>query len=156
MFFAKNISKANIFVAVLAMFSGGTIYIFLRSSDLVFFQWFQAIGLDHWFNSARYSAHYMNVIIPEWIIYSLPNGLWAFAYALLISGIWSGSKSWLRYIWISSIPVLVIGFELLQLAGIIRGTFCMQDLFFGITGLVLGIIVGFRIIKSKKYEKVPG
>jgi hypothetical protein len=81
-------------------------------------------------------------ILPKWIVYSLPNGLWAFAYALLITGIWSDSKSCVKYFWMGSIPVLVLGFEILQYPGIIRGTFSMQDIALGIAGITVGIIVG--------------
>jgi hypothetical protein len=80
------------------------------------------------------------------------NGLWAFAYALLITGIWSGSESWLKYFWMASIPVLVFGYEILQYFGTIPGTFCIQDLALGFGGLILGIIAGIKIPKSNNHE----
>ena len=54
----------------------------------------------------------------------------------------------------ASIPVLVLGFEVLQFAEIIPGTFCIQDLSLGIAGLILGIIVGNETIKLNNHEKV--
>ena len=135
----KHPNRFYIFIAVLAILMGGMIYIFLRPSEHVFF--------------ARHYPLSQSLHLPELIIFSLPNGLWAFAYALIITRIWLGSKSWLKYFWMASIPVLVIGFEVLQLAGIISGTFSMQDIAFGLVGLVLGSIVGNKLFKSNNHEK---
>jgi len=74
------------------------------------------------------------------------------AYSLLITSIWSGSKSKIRYFWFVTIPVLVLGFEVLQLTEIIRGTFCIQDMVSGIVGIIIGIIVGNKISKIKNHE----
>ena len=150
---ANYSNRLYIFLSALAILSGGIIYIFLRPSEHVFFGWINAVGLDNWFSFARYNSSSLSLLFPEWIVFSLPNGLWAFAYALIITSIWSGSKSWLRYFWMASIPVLVLGYEVLQSAGIIRGTFCIQDIAFGLAGLIIGILVGNRIIKSNNHEK---
>ncbi|MCK5137729.1 MAG: hypothetical protein KAR19_18230 [Bacteroidales bacterium] len=133
---------------------GGIIYIFLRTSEHVFDGWISTIGLDNLFSLARHHSPSLSLHLPDWIIFSLPNGLWAFAYALIITSIWLGSKSRARYFWMASIPILVLGFEVLQYVGIIRGTFCIQDIAFGMAGLTLGIIVGIKIIKPDNHEKV--
>jgi len=59
----------------------------------------------------------LNLLLPEGIVFSLPNGLWAFSYAMLIAGIWSGRKSWLRTFWMASILVLVLGVFILLALG---------------------------------------
>jgi hypothetical protein len=53
----------------------------------------------------------------------------------------------------ASIPVLVLGYEFLQYAGIIRGTFSIPDLVIGLAGLALGIVVGNRNFNRNRYEK---
>ena len=105
------------------------------------------------FNLVRDHSLSSSLFIPEWFIFSLPNGLWAFAYALLITSIWSGSKSWLRHLWMASIPILVVGYEVLQYEGLIPGTFSLQDIVFGMAGLIVGIIIGTKIIKPDNHEK---
>jgi hypothetical protein len=97
--------------------------------------------------------HLENQLFPDWMVYSLPNGLWAFAYALIITRIWGRNKSWPRIIWLASIPALVLGFETLQFWGIVHGTFCLQDLALGLTGIILGIITVFIIPKPHPHEK---
>jgi len=115
--------RLYIFLSALAIFIGGLIYILLRPSEPIFFSWISIAGLDQLVSPARSLTVALSQLLPEWFVYSLPNALWAFAYALLITGIWSDSRSWLRYFWMASIPFLVLGFEILQIPGIISGTF---------------------------------
>jgi len=143
---------SSILLSAIAMLLGGVIYILLRSHEPQFFALFTEIGLGNWLNSVRQSSLSASAILPKWIIFSLPNGLWAFAYSLIIKTIWSGSKSKIKYFWIISIPVLVLGFETLQLTKVIRGTFSIQDIVFGIGGIIIGIIVGNKITKIKNHE----
>ncbi len=86
--------------------------------------------------------------VPEWIIFSLPNGLWAFSYAFIITSLWWGSNSMLKYFWLGSIPVLSLGYEVLQYARVNRGVFSIQDLFLCFTGIVLGTTAG--VIAKKR------
>jgi len=146
-------NRLNILLGSFALLLGGIIYILFRASEPVFFKWIPGPGLASWFGFARQSSVTFSHSLPEWIVFSLPNGLWAFAYALIITGIWAGSKSWLRIFWMASIPVLVLGFELLQLTGTIPGIFCVHDMAFGIAGLIIGILAGTKTINPNHYEK---
>jgi len=145
--------RLTIFLSAIAMCTGGLIYILLRPSEYVFFGWISMAGFDHWISPARSLSPAFSQLFPDWIIFSLPNGLWAFAYALLITRIWSGSNSWLKYFWMASIPIIVLGFELLQYPRIIPGTFCIQDIVFGVLGLVLGIFIGTIKTKNNNYHE---
>ena len=142
---ANYSSRVYIFLSALAFLLGGFIYILYRPSEHLFFSWFSSIGLDNLFESLRFHSLSSSSNPPDWIVYSLPNSLWAFAYALLITSLWSGSNSWLKYLWMTSIPVLVIGFEVLQYTGTIHGTFCIQDLGMGFLGLSMGIFIGIKM-----------
>ncbi|MBN2275042.1 MAG: hypothetical protein JXR41_04695 [Bacteroidales bacterium] len=134
-------------LTALALLLGGLIYILFRNAEFVFFDWIHAAGSGRWFNLVRGST-LSSIPLPDWITFSLPDGLFAFAYALLITGIWAGSKLWLRYFWMASIPALTLGYEVFQYAGVVNGTFCMQDLAVETAGLFAGIIIGTKIIKS--------
>jgi hypothetical protein len=152
--FSRNCShRLYIILSGFAIFVGGLIYILLRPSEHVFFGWISMMGLDHLISPARSLSHLFSQLFPNWIVFSLPNGLWAFAYALLITRIWSGSNSWLKYFWMASIPLLVLGFEILQYPGLIPGTFCIQDIALGLLGLVLGIFVGTMKTKNNNYHE---
>jgi hypothetical protein len=144
------ISIRNFILAGIAIFIGGAIYIFLRPSEYIFFNWLSNTWLNEWFIQIRVYSLNGSQFIPEWIIFSLPNGLWAFAYTMVIITIWNSCRSWVKYIWFSSIPILVLGFEFLQLAGFIKGTFCIQDIAFGLLGIFIGILIGLQ--KSKQFD----
>ncbi len=152
-FSTKYSYLSYIILSALAISLGGLIYILLRPSEHVLFSWISAAGLDNWLSYARNNPLSPSLLLPEWIVFSLPNGLWAFAYALLITSIWSGSRTWLKYFWMASIPILVLGYEVMQYAGVIPGIFCIQDIVLGVAGLILGSFVGFKISKSNNHEK---
>lgn len=149
-----SFNRLHVILSAIALFAGGMAYILFRPSEHVFFRWISAIGFDSWFNLARNGTLHSALTVPQWVVYSLPDGLWAFAYALLITTIWSGSKTWLSYLWLSSIPFLVLGYEILQLPGIVPGTFCIQDIALGIAGLTVGIMIGTKIIKRNYHENI--
>ena len=51
----------------------------------------------------------------------------------------------MKYFWFMSIPVLVLGFEVLQLTGDLKGTFCWSDMFWGVLGITFGLLTTYRI-----------
>ena len=142
---------AFLLLPVLALLLGGSIYIFLRPSDFVFFNWIRAIGLENILDPGIDPLSHW--LFPDWFVYSLPDGLWAFAYACLIIWIWSGTRSWIRNIWILSMPLSIFTSEGLQYLGIIRGTACIKDLLAGLLGIFLAIILSKLIINSNKNEQ---
>ena len=145
--------RLDIFLSGLAILIGGLIYILLRPSEHIFFGWISMAGLEQWMSHARSVSPALGQLFPEWLVFSLPNGLWSFAYALLITRIWSRSRSWLKYFWMASIPILVLGFEIMQIPGIIPGTFCIQDIALGLLGLLLGIYIGTMKTKNNNYHE---
>ena len=108
-------------------------------------KWFGIVGTEDLLYAAREKSLSINSFLPDWMVYSLPNGLWAFAYTIIVLRIWKGSNSIVKYFWFLSIPVLVFGFELLQLTGDLKGTFCWSDMLWGAIGITLGLLTIFRI-----------
>ena len=148
-----SVNLLFIILTVAALLFGGFVYILWRSSEPVFFNWMDALGLDGWLNHVRIHSVSVSRFLPEWFIYSLPNGLWAFAFALCIATTWRNSKSRIKYFWMGAITLLVPGFEILQYFQVIPGTFCFQDLLFGSIGLITGIFIGTKSIKNYSHEK---
>lgn len=126
--------------AFLSVFFGGLVYVFWRPDSLRLFGWIGALGLRNPVELLRSFFDPLYCYLPEWFVFSLPNGLWAFAYALLISHLWRDVKSPLRYFWLGSIPVVGMGYEMSQYLGIISGTFCLGDLAFSACGIGFGVL----------------
>ena len=145
-YISRHYSKRKyILLSCLAVFVGGFIYIFFRPTEAGFMKWFGTVGIENWLYAAREKSLSINSFLPDWIVYSLPNGLWAFAYTIIVLRIWKGSISIVKYFWFLSIPVLVFGFEVLQLTGDLQGTFCWSDMLWGAIGITLGLLTIGRI-----------
>lgn len=146
---SNHLSRSRtIFLSSLAVLAGGIIYILFRPVEAIFLNWFSSVGMEEWLAVAREKSLSLTHLLPQWLVYSLPNGLWAFAYTLIILIIWKGSSSYMRYFWFLSIPVLVFGFELLQLTGSLPGTFCFYDLTWG----AMGITIAFLTVYLNNYK----
>lgn len=144
--YISNHSSRNKYILLpsLAIFIGGFIYILFRPTEPLFFNWFSTVGIENWLNTVREKSLPIYSFLPGWIVYSLPNGLWAFAYTLIVLRIWKGSNSFIKYFWFLSIPLLVFGFEVLQVTGDLRGTFCWSDIIWGALGITLGVLIVYR------------
>ncbi len=147
-----NITKNNsaYIIAFVAILFGVIIYALWRPDTIRFFVWLEAVGLRDPVKNIRMYMHPLHTRIPEWIIYSLPNGLWAFSYALIITHLWRDNNSVVKYMWFGSIPMLAIGYELLQYAGVLQGVFCYQDLFLSFAGIGMGAIIGLTLYRRDK------
>ena len=134
-----------IFTAAFAsLLLGALIYLFLRPAPVLFVNWLELIGLKQLLQVIRSSTLPLHTNLPQWFVYSLPNGLWTFAYALIMTRIWWGRKTVVSYFWLGTIPLLGAGYESLQYLGLIPGTFCPYDLLLGFLGASLGFILVAR------------
>lgn len=137
---------SRIFIATIAILLGGAFYVFLRPGEALFISWIRSAGISL---DLEYLRANILTQFPDWIIYSMPDGLWAFGYSLLISSIWSNNQSKSRLFWMASIPLFTIGFELLQYTPWIGGTFCPIDLVFTIAGITVGYLIGTKTLNPK-------
>lgn len=148
-------TKGNIYIkellvylyAFVSILIGGLIYILWRAETIRFFGWIDYDWLNNSLQMVRVLGRNMRPYFPDWVIFSLPNGLWSFSYALIISYMWVGKNSKVKYFWLSSIPLLCLGYEVLQLLGVIGGVFCYIDLTF----CFFGMLGGFYL--SKQYKR---
>tara|TARA_B100001059_G_scaffold143824_1_gene143734 strand:+ start:1072 stop:1467 length:396 start_codon:yes stop_codon:yes gene_type:complete len=103
----------------LSLFLGLLIYLFFRPNNLIYNNFISfPIKLNIEANS----------IITNFLIYSLPNGLWSFSYAQLIFHIYKDFSS--KIILLSSLMVFFgILIEILQYQGFVSGFFDLFDIF---------------------------
>lgn len=95
------------------------------------------LGLDLITNPLRSFAS--DLYLPEWIRFSLPDGLWVTSYILIMSAQDIPHK----ILWISIIPLVGFISELLQIVHFMPGTFDFIDLFFYIIPLIIYICYEF-------------
>jgi len=124
---------------LLPILLGGFIYILLRSSSLLMFQWFESIGILEIVLSFRNISIGLKTSVPSWFYYSLPDGLWVYSFTtaiLLFGNDFKNIKYWLF------IP-LVLGplVEISQFFKLFPGTFDLTDLFFTSIAFTTSILI---------------
>lgn len=135
--------RSNFLVFVLIMLSlcmGTFIYISLRSHDIFLNQWISLIFQQNVFPSSIHS------FFPAWFLFSLPDGLWMFAFILSLLLIWNFKIDKESIPWISLAIFTGIFFEIGQLVNLIGGTYDLMDLTFILSASALPII--FILVKK--------
>lgn len=126
-------------LAILLFVLGGMIYIVFRTTNLRMFAWTDTLGLDNSVMTIRSFAG--NIKVNEFILYSLPDGLWLLAYLLVIDAIWR-EEYIIKSIFMIALPFMSICSEILQLTGVVKGVFDIYDMV-----AYIGAILIYKLIK---------
>ena len=76
-------------------------------------------------------------VLPEWVIYSLPDGMWLLSYMLLMEAIWDKQDRKIRICFVWSMPLLIMIWEVMQYMGIMSGTWDIGDMLAYILAIIL-------------------
>jgi hypothetical protein len=96
----------------------------------------------------RSIANKYRTLIPNWIIYSLPDGLWVYSFSAMLYLIWNENYKSIQKILF--LPFIVLcGMEILQFLKIINGTFDIIDVFVSLIMYVL-LIINIKFYKNEK------
>ena len=101
-------------IAFTSLLLGALIYMLLRPAPVLFINWIELLSLKQLPHISKSSNLLLYISLPHWFVFSLPNGLWTFAYALIMTQIWGGKKLKISYFWLGTIPVLCASYESLQ------------------------------------------
>lgn len=128
--------KNTVFIHVLLpLLIGGLIYVLFRNESLIMFKWFDNLGLLEQIKGLRAVLNPMKSILPNWVYYSLADGLWTYAFV----------SAYLIYYkvdyWLLLPFVLSIGVEILQYFQLFQGTFDVIDLLCCIVGYTLPFLL---------------
>ena len=111
---------------VASLLAGAVIYLLFRSKNLLGFVLLNRIGVEPWADSMR--SYTADVWLPDVVVNSLPGGLWALGYILVIDSIFGNQSRSTRIVWASFIPLLGVCSEVLQGVGLLPGVFDLWDL----------------------------
>ncbi len=126
--------KQPLFGHLLTLLLGGLIYISFRTESLTMFKWFAIASLDTPITNLRAITLALAPNLPNWLLYSLPDGLWVFSYISLMLLIWKNKINQENIVYIFSLPLIAILSEIGQLFKIVPGTFDTIDILFYILG----------------------
>ena len=136
-----------IFLSILSILFGGVIYIAFRSSSIILFKWIDYIVLIDLVENLRIVTLPYKEYLPDWFLYSLPDGLWMFSYSCIVLVIWKRKITKYSLLWLLSLPMISILFEVLQYYDYFNGTFDIIDIVFFIFGSLLPILINKKMKK---------
>ena len=111
---------------VTSLLAGALIYLLFRGKNLLGFMLLRRIGLEPWADRMR--SYTADIRLPDVVVDSLPGGLWALGYILIIDSIFGNQSRSTRIVWASVIPLLGVCSEVLQGVGLLPGVFSSWDL----------------------------
>lgn len=124
-------------VAFLLLASGLCIYLTYRSESLVMFRWAEWLGLMGAVECLR--AWGAANVPADWVVYSLPDGMWSTSYVLTMCALWGRERSSL----VVMMPAVAVLSEVLQAVHICPGTFDWTDLLFYALPAIVYLTINF-------------
>lgn len=113
-------------IATILLLIGCTIYLLFRPQNLLMFKIIEELGFMPNIVSLRM---YVNPnCFPDFIIYSLPAGLWIASYFMMMYLTTKGYTRKSRLMLTLPLPITAIVLEFMQLLGLYIGTFDAYDL----------------------------
>jgi hypothetical protein len=139
--FARNriTLEREMFEILVPVIMGGLIYILWRDTSLRMFDWAREIGIFGAINVSRDAAHNLFKMVPEFVVYSVPDALWTFSFARFNCALCTRGA---HVGWLAVAPVISLGSELGQSVGIVPGTFDWLDLLLCCFALFLAFKLG--------------
>ena len=132
-----------------SLISGLTIYLLWRDTSSHFYQWAVQLGVSELIDSAR--SLMSTIDVSGWFVYSLPDGLWMFAFVLFMMAVWDFQMTGHGRFWIIISVIVGISFEIFQALVSGMGAFDWVDMLFMTIGAGLPLLL-FK--KNQVYEKV--
>lgn len=124
---ANAVSKSLLHV-VMPLIVGSLLYLLARPKGLVVFDWVRTVGANDWVDAARSVVVPISKRLPSIVLYSLPDGLWVYAFTSAMRLTWSNRWTGGSAPWLLLAPCLGVGSEIGQMIGIVPGTFDLGDL----------------------------
>lgn len=133
----------------LSLILGLLIYLGWRDTSHPFYR--KAVALGWASEVDQFRAGIGSTDMPAWFIFSLPDGLWMFAFVLFMMVLWDFRFAGQGKFWILAAIITGISFEISQALTSVMGNFDWVDMAWIMVGAVLPVLLFTN--KSKSYEK---
>jgi hypothetical protein len=120
---------------VLPVLTGGAIYIFLRPGHMFLHEWMAQLHIP----LAPSNAGTDGSALYQWMIFNLPAGLWTYSMTSFILTLWNYRITKHNLPWLLAVLVISLGWELLQLAHYLAGTFDIADIITCIAAMIVSL-----------------
>lgn len=129
----------QVLMGVITLLCGISIYLLFRSESISLYRWCAAAGFGDEIEMLRQSVRHWT--IPDYLKYSLPDGLYCLSYILLMDAVWAGRRTKFSVCAVCVIPLVAITHELAQGLGLAKGTFDAVDLLSYSVPLILYLFI---------------
>ena len=109
------------------------------------FYWFQLLQIEEAVFTFRELVFDQKDQLPNWVLYSVPDGAWVWSMTSAYTCIWKNMSSNEGAVWIGLGIVLGLGGEFGQLVHWVPGTFDVMDL----VVMCCAFIIPYRCLSSK-------
>ena len=136
---------------------GVLIYFFFRSNSLILFKWLNIIFPTSEIKLIREYTLILTPYLPDWFLFSLPDGLWMFSFVCFVFTIWGNKLNLNTLFWVILVFLISISHEFGQLFNYFPGTFDVYDITFYLLGVLIPILLFTNLklsFKFKNYEKL--
>ena len=89
---SPKIIRTLLLNVILPLFTGGFIYLLFRSERLIMFDWIRFLGFKESLDLLRNDFNSLKSFIPNWVLFSLPDGLWVYSFSSAIIIIWNDNN----------------------------------------------------------------
>ena len=127
-------------IAFMCIFMCGMMYVSFRPDTLKMFHFFKVFGLLDFLTELQHNP----ARVPSWMLYNLPDGIWLFAYSILIGCFWN-FKMKDCWMFILVMPSICIPHEFLQGLGIMHGTYDPHDVLAYLLAIVAGLVYVYMV-----------
>jgi hypothetical protein len=134
--------------AAAALIAAALVYYAWRTPALAMFGWAESVGLGGAIAWLR--LHAAGIVLPDAVLYSVPDALWQYAFAFVVFRLSSPARGLERALFCAAPIAIGVGLELLQLARLIEGTFDPTDLALGIVAIGIASGVARRDVPVKE------
>lgn len=119
-------NKKDCLLSFLLIFLGGLIYVLYRPENILFFRVTDGLGITPLIDIVR--SNVSRVILPSFMINSLPAGLWTASYLIMMYVTTKYHTRKVKLMLALPLPIMTIILEFMQLWGWCPGTFDLYDL----------------------------
>ena len=131
------VNRKEWILSFLLIFSGGMIYILYRPENILLFRLTDSLGVTPLIDVARSGTS--RIIMPSFMINSLPAGLWTASYLMMMYITTKFHTRRIRLMLALPLPIMAIVLEFMQYFGWCPGTFDIYDLICYVIPLIIFI-----------------
>jgi hypothetical protein len=142
------LSAIDLIIAITPLALGSAIYLLYRPKSIIIFKLVNALGAGHFIDALR---QFFQPAVPVGrgiLLYSVPEGMWAFSFLYVILWIWRGNMARpMAVVSIFCAVIVIEGSEIAQLS-FLPGTFDINDLGCNAVGIALAGVVAYARQKA--------